>query len=370
MGYQHLQATVDSVRKKTRGSHEARHYAGRVSALATYSPTSTGIESFDTQLQMGVDETLSSGIKRVTMTQLELGASGFFDGEEYFPTAVHESRKAMKRVRALLRLVRYEIPEEIYRYEDRTLRNTGRMISEVRSSAAVTGAAQNVSDIYGEFLAEGTLEETVQLLGRRRDIIQLRALEDPNLIGRVVRNLERAYHRYSSWPTDPEAREVYGMGIGDSYEAIGPGLAGTYGRGRREMVAAFTRTSPHGFHMWRKRAKYLRHQMEFLVPLWPEMVIGMALTLDRLGEVLGEDQDLAELTGLIQSRPDLCPNPRERSLFGALINQRRSELQLAAEILGRRVYAEKPKWVEHRFSEYWDSRKLALSRPLDTLPYY
>ena len=37
-----------------------------------------------------------------------------------------------------------------------------------------------------------------------------------------------------------------------------------------------------------------------------------------------------------------CRSPRERSLFSALVTQRRAELQLAAEILGRRIYAENP----------------------------
>jgi hypothetical protein len=105
--------------------------------------------------------------------------------------------------------------------------------------------------------------------------------------------------------------------------------------------------------------------MEFLAPLWPEVIIGMALTLDRLGLVLGQDQDLRELQGLVQARPDLCPNPSERSLLFALVTQRRSELQLAAEIIGRRVYAEQPAWLEHRFGEYWASRQMEISRHSD-----
>ena len=135
-------------------------------------------------------------------------------------------------------------------------------------------------------------------------------------------------------------------------------------------MTAYRRSTPEDFHKWRKRAKYLRHQMEFLAPLWPEVIAGVAVTLDRLGEILGEDHDLAELVSLLYERPDLCPNPRERSLFAALAQQRRSELHVAAEILGRRVYAEKPGSLQARFGEYWDSRQLAISQPLDTLVVY
>jgi CHAD domain-containing protein len=367
MGDQHFELAVNSVWEKTRGSHKARHYAGNVTVPATFSPPTALLADFDTRLQMSQTETLAEGIKRVTMEQLEWGAAGFFDGEELFASAIHESRKSIKRVRSLLRLIRYELPPDVYRYEDRSLQKTGQMISEVRSASAIAATARMIDQMYGEFLAPGAFEETIAKLERRRDILELHALEDPNLVTRVVRTFERAYHRYSSWPTDPEAREVYGLGIRDSYEAISPGLTKTYSRGRREMVTAFTRTSPHAFHAWRKRAKYLRHQMEFLAPLWPEAIAAMAVTLDRLGEVLGEDHDLQELNDLIHVRSDLCPNPRERSFFGALISQRRSELQVAAEVLGRRVFAEKPEWLEHRFGEYWDSRALVNRRHLDTL---
>ena len=42
-------------------------------------------------------------------------------------------------------------------------------------------------------------------------------------------------------------------------------------------------------------------------PLWPEVMIGMAMTLDRISELLGQDHDLAELLQALADRPDLCP---------------------------------------------------------------
>jgi len=341
-----------------------------VPALATYVPHDHRVSTLDQRLQLGQAEMLGAGIKRVTLDQLELAASGYFDGEDEFAGAVHESRKAIKRIRALLRLVRPELTERVYAYEDHTMRDTGRLVSELRSVVAVTDAAESIRELYGELLAEGTFEELTTRLLHRRDLVEMAALEDPNLVGRVVRNLEKAYHRYSSWPTDPDAREVYGLGIRDNYSAIESGLHSTYTRGRREMVAAYTTPSKQAFHQWRKRSKYLRYQMEFLAPLWPEVVVGLAVTLDRLGLLLGEDHDLAELLALLHVRPDLCPNPRERSLFAALLSQRRTELQTAAEILGRRIYAEKPSSFRHRFGEYWESRSMALNAPLDTLTLY
>lgn len=349
---------------------QARHYAGGVTVLATSPSGHQGLAAFDTSLQLGESEPLGIGVKRVTMEQLERAAEGFFNGQGSLGGAVHESRKSIKKVRALLRLVRGELPDHIYEFENNSLRETARLIEEIRRARGVLDAASSIQDLYGGLLAEGTFVDLIQRLSRRRDLTELKAAEDPNLIGRVVRSLERAYHRYGSWPTDPEAREVYGLGIRDSFEAVGPGLTRTYDAGRQAMVTAYRRSAPGDLHQWRKRVKDMRHQMEFLSPLWPEVVVGTAMTLDRLGDILGEDHDLAELMNLLRDRPDLCPDPRERSLFRALANQRRNELQVAGEILGRRLYAEKPGSLSSRFGEYWDARLIAIRGSLDTVVVY
>ncbi len=341
-----------------------------MTALATRPPGEHDLASFDTSLQLGESEALGNGVKRVAMEQLELAAVGFLDLEGGLGGAVHESRKSIKKVRALLRLVKGELPGHIYDFENQSLRDTGRLMAEIRSAQGVLNAAESVQGLYADLLSVGTFADLVERLARRRDFVELKTDDDPNLVGRVIRRLEKAYHRYGSWPTDPEAQKVYGLGIRDSYEAVRPGLRHTYDSGRTTMVQAYKRGAPGDFHEWRKRVKDLRHQMEFLAPLWPEVVVGTAMTLDRLGDLLGEDNDLADLLTLLRDRPDLCSNPRERSLFRALALQRRGELQLASEILGRRVYAEHPKSVASRFGEYWGALQLAIHSRPDTLVVY
>lgn len=194
-------------------------------------------------------------------------------------------------------------------------------------------------------------------------------MESPDLVPTVVERLEQAHGRYSAWQTQPASRETYGTAIRDSYLAIGPGLTRTFDRGRREMVAAYKSQTPRDFHMWRKRVKYLTYQMEILTPLWPEVILGMAITLDRIGGLLGEDHDLAHLLETVASKPDLCPNPVERSLLRALAQQRRSDLQTASRILGRRIYAETSKSMNLRFEAFWDSARHARALSTGVLPH-
>jgi hypothetical protein len=83
----------------------------------------------------------------------------------------------------------------------------------------------------------------------------------------------------------------------------------------------------------------------------------MAISLERVGELLGQDHDLAMLVDRLDDDTNLCPDPVERSLIRALANQRRADLQMAARILGRRIFAEEPESLTGRFDAYWEARE-------------
>ncbi|MGH8947753.1 MAG: CHAD domain-containing protein [Acidimicrobiia bacterium] len=312
-------------------------------------------------------EPLGLGLKRLGVEAIDDAISGFYEGEEMFREAVHRTRKSTKRIRAMLRLVRYEVGEQVYQHENGWMRDTARLLSEVRTSSVMVQGVSDIREMYEPLLAEGTFDEVLERTTIYRDRTEQRVMEDPAIVPRVVANLERARGRYESWPTDPDARSVYGIGIRHDFRAIGPGLEAMHARGRHQMVAAYKTQRPESFHRWRKRVKFLKHQMEILTPLWPEVMIGMAVTLDRISELLGQDHDLAELLHALADRPDLCPNPLERSLMSALAEQRRSDLQTACRILGRRIYAETPSAFRGRVGAYWESMELARTTVLVSL---
>ena len=124
------------------------------------------------------------------------------------------------------------------------------------------------------------------------------------------------------------------------------------------MRSAISAPTPEHFHEWRKQVKYLRHQMEIVSPVWPEVVGGLATSLSQLGDVLGDDHDQSELVRLVASLPDLMPDPDERNLLVALSQQRRRELEGAALVMGRRIYAESAGRFTRRLDAYWSAWSL------------
>jgi CHAD domain-containing protein len=323
-------------------------------ARARYLPAVTG-DSF----LLGPDEPLGEGLQRLSLGQLEEAIAGFVDPASNIEDAIHRARKASKRLRAILRLVRPEIGERVYRFENRALRDAARLVSGVRDAAVAVETVRLLADRFDGSLPLDVFDDLSERLDRRYLRIRQRIVEESRAIADVVAVLERSRARFAGWPTGEAAKKVYGSAIRDRFDAVGPGLGQTYARGRREMKQAMTRPTAVDFHLWRKRVKYLRYQTEILRSVWPEVVGGAASTLVLLSEHLGQEHDLAELLSLLAVDSQLCPDPVERSLFAALAQHRRAELQAGSRVLGMRVYAEKSSQFVGRLGVYWKSNRLS-----------
>ncbi len=302
---------------------------------------------------LGGREHLSESLRRITVEEVERAARGLVSGQ--IDIALHEARKSMKRVRAVLRLIRSEIGDDAYRWENGVLRDAARSIAPIRDGIVMVNTVDRIRDRYDGQISEGSFLEFRAALVGRAERLRRRVIDDEAIVPGVIRTLRSARVRYSAWPVESDDPMVlYGRKpIRHSFSSIAPGLGRTYGRGQSEMRRALASPTAENFHSWRKRAKYLRHQAEILHPLWPETIAGMARSLDQLSEWLGDDHDLAVLLRLVADIPDLCPDSRERSFLAALAQHRRAELQMAAASLGSRIYAEKPSQFVARFVAYW-----------------
>jgi CHAD domain-containing protein len=99
--------------------------------------------------------------------------------------------------------------------------------------------------------------------------------------------------------------------------------------------------------------KYLRYQLTALQPLWPEMMEPLVEQTDHLGELLGEDHDLAVLAQQLTAAPERFDGEDARELLFALIAHRRKELQDEAMLLGQRLFQDSPSVFARRLKGYW-----------------
>ncbi|NJK27804.1 MAG: CHAD domain-containing protein [Coleofasciculaceae cyanobacterium SM2_3_26] len=81
--------------------------------------------------QLTTKETVSNGIKRVAQEELDRAIAQLSgQTEESHEEAIHDARKRLKKLRALLRLVRDRLGQDAYERENLCFRDAARKLSD------------------------------------------------------------------------------------------------------------------------------------------------------------------------------------------------------------------------------------------------
>jgi CHAD domain-containing protein len=277
------------------------------------------------------DEGAAEGVRRVARGQIDLAGDGL-RGRGDVGEPVHEARKAFKRVRALVRLARDPLGDEVYRRENDAFRDAGRKLSGVRDAAVMVQTLDAVVGRQRDELPEGAFAGLRDALRAEADAAHERIEEDSAVVDEVLAGLERARVRVAAWPL-PEDEDT---------AILAPGFERIYRRGRRALRAAREEAGTERLHELRKRAKDLWHAAQVLRPVAPKRMKRLARRAHDLSDLVGEDHDLAVLLDAARERSDALALG-ERELLTVLVGRRRTLLQHEALETGRRVYARKPR---------------------------
>jgi hypothetical protein len=134
---------------------------------------------------------------------------------------------------------------------------------------------------------------------------------------------------------------------------VGPGLVAGYRRARRTMARAYEARDAVAFHEWRTAVKAHRHHVYVLEEIWPEEIDVRLHELEHLGELLGEEHDLAMLHETIRAQRDCFAHERDYRRLRLLVDKRRQRLRAEARPLGERLFAERPRDLRRRFRTYF-----------------
>jgi hypothetical protein len=74
---------------------------------------------------------------------------------------------------------------------------------------------------------------------------------------------------------------------------------------------------------------------------------------DRMGELLGDDHDLAALRQMLTDDPGRFGGADDVEVLLALIDRRRAELEQEAALLGRQFFQDGPRAFARRLRGYW-----------------
>ena len=291
--------------------------------------------------RLEAEELFPQGVRRIAREQLDRAVEQLTEAEDR-DEAVHEARKHFKKIRAVLRLVRDEIGEDVYKPENVCYRDAGRRLAPVRDSFVMVETLDGVRARFAETLAPDAFETLREALVERHADAKRRILEEEGAADQVVATLREARGRISDWPIEH-----------DGVLAFRGGLRRVYKRGRNRLADARDEPGVAVLHEWRKRVKYLWYHTRILQPIWSDPLGELADELHDLASYLGDDHDLAVLRATVAEEPELCEDDQAVQHLAGLIDRRRAELQVAAWPVGERIYVETPDAFVARIRAYW-----------------
>ncbi len=120
-------------------------------------------------------ETVPDGVKRIALEQidkaLELTTAGSKAGKN-LDKAIHDTRVSCKKLRGLLRLVRFGLDDETFKSENVYYRDVNRSLSSVRDTAALVETLDKLIERFADQLAEPAFQTMRKSLTRSRNKAQ------------------------------------------------------------------------------------------------------------------------------------------------------------------------------------------------------
>lgn len=290
-------------------------------------------------------EPVSAGVRRLVREQLD-GALDQLHGRtgDDGAAAVHDARKRLKKSRAVLRLARAELGDDVYHPASAGLRRAGRRLSAARDAQVLVDTFDDLGGRSLDGVVPAAYSRVRATLEERRREVAAEALEHGEEAQAAAEEIADVHAAISTWPLEREG-----------FAPLRKGLRRAYERGRRDLAAARRHPTPDHLHEWRKRAKDLWYHARILEPAWPGGVGAIVAATDELGDLLGLDHDLALLREAIEEHGAAVVDATQVGALVAAVDERRAELERVAFAIGARVYADKPKAFVRRVERWFDA---------------
>jgi CHAD domain-containing protein len=273
---------------------------------------------------------LEKQLRAIVRRQLRRAAVALRPGDEAtFGTAVHESRKRVKKVRAVTAFLR-ETGAKIPHKDRARLKSAAEGLSRLRDSAAIVDALDRLRRTYPKQLPEHTYA-----ILRRGLVVARDRQEEQALRGDVVRDVAARLKKAT------KAAQAWTMPSIDWSQAISV-LTASYRRSRKAMHHARSTGQSAAVHRWRKELKTLWYQLRLAKPL-TKGADALVDDMRHLEKDLGDDHNLVILAATLRACRELRTMRAQIHQIDRFAARMRQPLRRRAFALGRRLHRRKPR---------------------------
>ncbi len=286
-------------------------------------------------------QNIRDNVKQVATEQIDR-ALARLSGKGKNGNAVHETRKALKRLRSLLHLIKPAMRKSDFQRDESRLKLIARSLSGVRDIQAMIETLAKL-EVYDEVFGKGGFAQDI-----RSDLEARRNQAEKALNGAQAVKARKLLK---------EARKDFEEIVieHDDFKDLAITIERDYRKAKLAFQHAYECREDEAFHDWRKYVQRHWRQVLLVVPCWPRALRPHTALARELSEVLGEDHDIYMLAKFLETQETSLGGRRDRDDFFALCAKRQNELRDLAHDMGLRLFSEKPSSLAARLIAYWDT---------------
>jgi CHAD domain-containing protein len=292
------------------------------------------------------DRPVDEEVRRIAAKQLTLALDHLVAiGDPAKDAALHEARRHVKKVRALIRLVRPALGTS-YRKANRSLRRVNRQLSPIADGEAVLATLARLGERSPVALSP-MIEVLRGTLTARRAAIDRHTKAD-RVLQSCTSLLKAERSRVNSWRLSHGGRR-----------AVADGLRKTARAARHRMSRAHAHPTAKNYHAWRRRVKDLWFQLRLLERRCGGELAAWQHQLEALDGHLGEYHNCALLRSVLTTEKSLGRLDTAKVLRE--LRRYQAELRANAERIGADVFSERRRFFVARVERAW--RRTARAKP-------
>jgi CHAD domain-containing protein len=287
-------------------------------------------------------QSVSNEIRRIVLQQLDRATSELTSiGDPESDEAIHDARRRVKKIRAIIRLVRPVLGKE--HRADPELRRVSKLLAPVADGQGVIDTLNQLLKRYRRELPAKTAEAIRADLIDRGRRIDTQASKD-GVLEKAQMTLRAERQRVKRWKINA-----------DGFRAVAPGLKASVRRARAAMVDAWLHPTASHHHTWRRHVKNHWFHVRLLGARCGYQLQSYQRQLEALDGILGEYHNLVLLHEVLVSDTALPQKEVARCL--SIVERYQRALRRHAHVLGIRIYSEKPRRFVRRVRELWDAHQ-------------
>ncbi|WIO75275.1 CHAD domain-containing protein [Porticoccaceae bacterium LTM1] len=278
-----------------------------------------------------VDEIINKTLTHALAEQVASAVEQLMSVDRAQHLGIHEARIALKRLRALLQLLR-PINKRQYKRQNRVVRE---LAWELAPSRDVQAIAETLDKLCQD---DPSLADNEGMIAAA-ELIE-RMLAELCSSPKLTDELPRICHHVARQLSNQEKALEIAMDEIQGPEQLLTGMRSTY----KQCYKRFKRCSENGasdeMHSWRKHVKYHLYQLQMISGLIDCDITDRIQSLKELSIVLGDDHDCVVLTAWLRRHFEQRHLPTQLIVASA---KRSRQLRQRARVLGLRLFSSRPK---------------------------